>query len=105
MATTTTSDDPLTVELQTEDGHFINIALSDDKLTTQRGIPLFRLMMMEPGDCPESYGACAAGEYNTAGGAGHRQRHHRCVRRAARPGRTHPRCTATPNRRLIGSAP
>jgi hypothetical protein len=58
MATTTTAGSPLSEELQIEYGHFVNIALSDDKQPTQRDIPPFRLIMMEPGDSPEPYGAC-----------------------------------------------
>ncbi|HEV8021138.1 MAG TPA: xanthine dehydrogenase family protein molybdopterin-binding subunit [Candidatus Lustribacter sp.] len=57
----------LTEELQIEDGRLVNIALSDYKLPTQRDIPPFRVIMMEPDDGPGPYGARAAGEFNTAG--------------------------------------
>jgi CO/xanthine dehydrogenase Mo-binding subunit len=57
----------LTEELQIEDGRLVNIALSDYKLPTQRDIPPFRVIMMEPGDGPGPYGARAAGEFNVAG--------------------------------------
>lgn len=57
----------LTEELQIDDGRLVNIALSDYKLPTQRDIPPFRVVMMEPDGGPGPYGARAAGEFNTAG--------------------------------------
>ncbi len=57
----------LTEELQIEDGRLVNIALSDYKLPTQRDMPPFRVILMEPRGGPGPYGARAAGEFNTAG--------------------------------------
>jgi CO/xanthine dehydrogenase Mo-binding subunit len=57
----------LTEELRIEDGRLVNIALSDYKLPTQRDMPPFRVIQLEPGDGPGPYGARAAGEFNTAG--------------------------------------
>jgi carbon-monoxide dehydrogenase large subunit len=57
----------LTEELRIEDGKLVNIALSDYKLPTQRDMPPFRVICLEPGDGPGPYGARAAGEFNTAG--------------------------------------
>jgi CO/xanthine dehydrogenase Mo-binding subunit len=57
----------LTEELRIEDGKLVNIALSDYKLPTQRDMPPFRVISLEPGDGPGPYGARAAGEFNTAG--------------------------------------
>jgi len=57
----------LTEELVLEDGRIVNIALSDYKLPTQRDMPPFRVIELQPGDGPGPYGARAAGEMNTAG--------------------------------------
>jgi carbon-monoxide dehydrogenase large subunit len=57
----------LTEELHIEDGKLVNIALSDYKLPTQRDMPPFRVICLEPGDGSGPYGARAAGEFNTAG--------------------------------------
>ena len=57
----------LTEEIVVEDGRIINPALSDYKLPTQRDMPPFRVIMLEPTGGPGAYGAKAAGEFNTSG--------------------------------------
>jgi CO/xanthine dehydrogenase Mo-binding subunit len=57
----------LTEELYIEDGRIVNIALSDYKLPTQRDMPPFRVIMLEPGGGPGPFGARAVGEMNSAG--------------------------------------
>jgi carbon-monoxide dehydrogenase large subunit len=56
----------MTEELRIEDGKLVNIALSDYKLPTQRDMPPFRVICLEPGNGNGPYGARAAGEFNTA---------------------------------------
>ena len=57
----------LTEELVLEDGRITNPALSDYKLPTQRDMPPWRCILLEPTGGPGGYGSKAAGEFNTAG--------------------------------------
>ena len=57
----------LTEEIVVEDGRIVNAALSDYKLPTQRDMPPFRVIQLQPTGGPGAYGAKAAGEFNTAG--------------------------------------
>ncbi len=57
----------LTEEIVLEEGRIVNAALSDYKLPTQRDMPPFRVIQLQPTGGPGAYGAKAAGEFNTAG--------------------------------------
>lgn len=57
----------LTEELRLDGGRIVNLALSDYKLPTQRDMPPFRVIALEPGGGPGPYGARAAGEFNISG--------------------------------------